>query len=371
MLKRTVLYDVYKDYDGVKLIDFGGWELPVNFEAGIIGEHMAVRENAGLFDVSHMGEITVEGETAETFINWLVTNDVASMHDNQCMYSPMCYPDGGVVDDLLVYRYSRVKYLLVVNASNIEKDYKWISEENEWIKKSSSKPDLENISGKMSQIAFQGPKAVDYMKELVGAEAAQIKFFHFRDDLKIAGKSAIISRTGYTGEDGFEIYIANEDAADVWNTLYQSTRDRGVIPCGLGARDTLRFESKLPLYGHELTKDISPLEANLSYFVKLEKDDFCGKDALVSQKENGIPRSLRGCEMVDRGVPRAGYTVHLNGEEIGFVTSGTKSPMLNKFLGLVLVKRGLGLKTGDEIEVAINGKLKKAKLVKTPFYKNT
>ncbi|RKX89166.1 MAG: glycine cleavage system aminomethyltransferase GcvT [Spirochaetes bacterium] len=371
MLKRTVLYDVYKNYDGVKLIDFGGWELPVNFNAGIIGEHMAVRENAGLFDVSHMGEITVEGETAEAFINWLVTNDVAAMHDNQCMYSPMCYPDGGVVDDLLVYRYSSVKYLLVVNASNIEKDYTWISEENEWIKKSSLKPALENISGRMSQIAFQGPKAVDYMKELVGPEVADIKFFHFRDDLKIGSKTVIISRTGYTGEDGFEIYMANEDAADVWNTLYQSTRDRGVVPCGLGARDTLRFESKLPLYGHELTKDISPLEANLSYFVKLDKDDFCGKDALVSQKENGIPRSLRGCEMIDRGVPRAGYTVHLNGEEIGFVTSGTKSPMLNKFLGLVLVKRGIGLKTGDEIEVAINGKLKKAKLVKTPFYKNT
>lgn len=371
MLKRTVLYDVYKNYDGVKLIDFGGWELPVNFKTGIIGEHMAVRENAGLFDVSHMGEITVEGEKGEELINWLVTNDISAMHDNQCMYSPMCYPDGGVVDDLLVYRYNRNKFLVVVNASNIEKDYKWISEENEWIRNTSVKPSLENISGRISQIAFQGPKAESYLKELVGPEVGDIDFFHFRDDLKIDGKSAIISRTGYTGEDGFEIYIANEDAAHIWDFLYNSTRDRGVIPCGLGARDTLRFESKLPLYGHELTKDISPLEANLSYFVRLDKKDFCGKSALAAQKEKGIPRTLRGCEMVDKGVPRAGYTVHLNGKEIGFVTSGTKSPILNKFLGLVLITRGTGLKIGDEIEVNINGKYKKARLVKTPFYKNT
>ncbi len=371
MLKRTVLYDVYKNYEGVKLIDFGGWELPVNFEKGIIGEHMAVRENAGLFDVSHMGEITVEGEKSEEFINWLVTNDISAMHDNQCMYSPMCYPDGGVVDDLLVYRYTTKKYLLVVNASNVDKDFAWIAEENEWIKKASVKPVLENISGRMSQIAFQGPKAEGYMKELVGPEVADIEFFHFRDDLLIHGKKAIISRTGYTGEDGFEIYIANEDAADVWNFILDATKDKGVLPCGLGARDTLRFEAKLPLYGHEITKDISPLEANLSYFVHLEKEDFCGKSALVAQKENGIPRTLRGCEMVDKGVPRAGYTVHLNGKEIGFVTSGTKSPILNKFLGLVLIVRGSGLKIGDEIEININGKLKKARLVKTPFYKNT
>ncbi len=371
MLKRTVLYNVYKDYDDVKLIDFGGWELPVNFGKGIIAEHMAVRENAGLFDVSHMGEITVEGPKSEEFINYLVTNDVAAMHDNQCMYSPMCYPDGGVVDDLLVYRYSPSKYLLVVNASNVDKDFAWISSENDWIKKASEKPVLENISGRMSQIAFQGPKAEAYMKELVSPRVADIEFFHFRDDITIDGKKAIISRTGYTGEDGFEIYVANDDAVPVWNYLLHGTEDRGVLPCGLGARDTLRFESKLPLYGHELTKDISPLEANLSYFVRLDKDDFCGKSALAAQKANGIPRTLRGCEMVDKGVPRAGYTVHLKGKEIGFVTSGTKSPILNKFLGLVLITRGTGLKIGDEIEVNINGKLKKAKLVKTPFYKNT
>ncbi len=371
MLKRTALYDVYKNYDGVKLVDFGGWELPVNFKDGIIAEHMAVRKNAGLFDVSHMGEITVEGRKSEEFINWLVTNDIASMHDNQCMYSPMCYPDGGVVDDLLVYRYSPDKYLLVVNASNIEKDYSWISEENEWIKSASEKPSIENISNRISQIAFQGPEAAGYMNELVGPQIEDIKFFHFRDDLKIHGKDTIISRTGYTGEDGFEIYLSSEDVVDVWNFLLESTKNKGVIPCGLGARDTLRFESKLPLYGHELTRNISPLEANLSYFVHLEKRNFCGHSALKAQKENGIPRTLRGCEMIDRGVPRAGYSVHLNGENIGFVTSGTKSPMLNKFLGLVLIKRGIGLKTGDEIEVNINGKLKKAKLVKTPFYKNT
>lgn len=372
MLKRTPLYDVYKDYKGAKLIDFGGWELPVNFEAGIIAEHMVVRENAGLFDVSHMGEITVEGPGSEDFVNWLVTNDVKSMHDYQCMYSPMCYPEGGVVDDLMVYRYSPEKYLLVVNAANTDKDFSWISKENDYVKKASNLPKIENVSASYGQIAFQGPKANEYSRELIGDVVDDIQFFHFKDGIEIAGEKCIISRTGYTGEDGFEIYCSSEKVADVWNEILQKTSDKGVLPCGLGARDTLRFEAKLPLYGHELTKDITPLEANLSVFVKLEKEDFCGKDALVKQKENGVPRSLRGIEMVDRGVPREHYKVFsVEGDEIGTVTSGSKSIMLDKFCGLVLIKRGIGLKIGDEIEVEIGKKRRRARLVKTPFYKQT
>ncbi len=370
MLKRTPLFDVYKDYEGAKLIDFGGWELPVNFSSGIIAEHMIVRENAGLFDVSHMGEITVEGDTSEAFLNWLLPNNVLRMKENQCLYSPMCYSDGGVVDDLLVYKYNRKKYLLVVNASNASKDYKWITQENEWVKKELNLPEFENLSETMSSIAFQGPKSTEYLAKMAGAEVKDIDFFYFRDDLKINGIDCIISRTGYTGEVGYEIYVDRKDAPSVWSYILDTTKDKGVLPVGLGARDTLRFESKLPLYGHELTKDISPLEANLGYFIDLENDDFCGKDALVKQKQNGIPRSLRGCEMIDKGIPREGYKVFLDGKEVGHVTSGTKSPMLNKFCGLVLIKRDLGLKLGDEIQIDIKGKLKKAKLVKTPFYKN-
>jgi aminomethyltransferase len=370
MLKRTPLFDVYKDYEGAKLIDFGGWELPVNFASGIIAEHMVVRENAGLFDVSHMGEITVDGDTSEAFLNWLLPNNVIGMKENQCLYSPMCYPDGGVVDDLLVYKYNKNKYLLVVNASNVEKDYRWITQENDWVKEKSNLPGFKNLSDSMSSVAFQGPKSTEYLAEMAGSEVNDINFFYFRDDLKINGIDCIISRTGYTGEVGYEIYVDRKDAPGVWSFILDSTKDKGVLPVGLGARDTLRFEAKLPLYGHELTKDITPLEANLGYFIDLEGDDFCGKNALAEQKKNGIPRSLRGCEMIDKGIPREGYKVLLDSREVGHVTSGTKSPMLNKFCGLVLIERGLGLKLGDEIQIDIKGKLKKAKLVKTPFYKN-
>lgn len=415
MLKRTPLYEVYKNYPGVKLIDFGGWELPVQFEAGIIEEHMAVRKNAGLFDVSHMGEITVEGEKAEDFVHWLVTNDVKGMHDNQVIYTLMCYPHGGVVDDLLVYKYNNKKYLLVVNAANIEKDFKWITEENEFIKKvknsgaccectgcqsggsknNKSKTEdnlldcgnilrIENISNRVAQLAFQGPNAEKYFQKLVKVNLSEITFFTFRDNveieidksIKLGTKStpdsvkALVSRTGYTGEDGFEIYLNPEDAPFVWETIIKNFKKDGVLPCGLGARDTLRFEAKLPLYGHEISENITPLEAGLKYFVKFEKDDFCGKEALIKQEEKGVPRTLRGVEMVEKGVPRAGYKVFKNGEEIGFVTTGAKSPMLDKFVALILVKKGV-LKPEDTCHIEISGKLKEAKTCKTPFYKNT
>lgn len=372
MLKRTPLYDVYRDYEGVKIVEFGGWELPVQFSEGIIKEHLAVRKNAGLFDVSHMGEIIVEGPGSEAYIDWLVTNDVKSMEDYQCLYSPMCYPEGGVVDDLLIYRYSPEKYLLVVNASNSDKDYEWIARGNPKANSPEKPKRIENLSNDFGQLAFQGPMANQYMREILGDIVDQIGFFHFTEGIRIAGHECIASRTGYTGEDGFEIYCSSDAVADIWNELLERTGDKGVLPCGLGARDTLRFESKLPLYGHELTKDISPLEANLSVFVHLEGDDFCGKEALSLQKEKGIPRSLRGCEMIDRGVPREHYRVFsIEGEEIGVVTSGSKSIMLDKFCGLVLIKRGIGLKVGDEIEIEINNKRRRASLVKTPFYKNT
>ncbi len=372
MLKRTPLYEVYKEYSGVKLIDFGGWELPVNFEPGIISEHLAVRKNAGLFDVSHMGEVLVEGPESTAFLDWLVTNDVTSMENEQCLYSPMCYPDGGTVDDLMVYRFHENGYLVVVNAANTEKDFRWISEENDWAREGRKMPEVSNVSSDWAQIAFQGPNANAYLKEIAGEVVDEIGFFRFKNGIDIAGASCLISRTGYTGEDGFEIYCAAGKAPDVWNELLEKTKDRGVLPCGLGCRDTLRFEAKLPLYGHELTESITPLEANLKAFVNLDGDDFCGKKALAEQKVQGIPRSLRGCKMIDRGVPRHEYPVFMpGGEEIGFVTSGSKSPMLEGFFGLVLIQRGIGLKFGDQIEIEINGKRKRAELVRTPFYKRT
>lgn len=370
MLKRTPLFNTYKDYEGVKLIDFGGWELPVNFKAGIIAEHMAVRKNAGLFDVSHMGEIIVEGKNAEDYVDWLVTNDVKQIHVNQVIYTLMCYPHGGVVDDLLVYKYSNEKYFLVVNASNVDKDFKWIKEENPKALEYNKSLKIENLSNQFAQLAFQGPNAEKYLQQLTSYDLSSIKFFHFADNVEIAGKKVLISRTGYTGEDGFEIYLPNEDAPALWTKIINTFEKDGVLPCGLGARDTLRFEAKLPLYGQEIDKDITPLEANLKFFVKLDKTDFCGKDALIKQKENGIPRTLRGCEMIDKGVPRHNNKVFKDGIEIGHVTTGSKSPMLNKFVALILIKRGI-VKLGDIVEIEIHGKLKKAKIVKTPFYKNS
>jgi len=372
MLKRTPLYDVYSDYEGVKIIEFGGWELPVNFAAGIIKEHLAVRQNAGLFDVSHMGEIFVEGPESERYIDWLVTNNVTGMKDHECLYSPMCYPDGGVVDDLMIYRFSPEKYMLVVNAANIEKDYEWITEKNPRAGSTERPAGIVNHSPDYALLAFQGPMAGRYLQKIAGETVDEIGAFRFREGFSIAGHECIISRTGYTGEDGFEIYCSSGAAGDVWQELLERTADKGVLPCGLGARDTLRFESKLPLYGHELSADISPFEANLSIFVHFNGDDFCGRDALLEQKEKGVPRSLRGCEMIDRGVPREHYKVFsTEGEEIGFVTSGSKSIMLDKFCGLVLIKRGIGLRVGDEIDIEINSRRKRARLVKTPFYKNT
>ncbi len=373
-MKKTPLYDIYSTYDGVKIIEFGGWDLPVNYATGIIEEHTAVRTSAGLFDVSHMGEFIVSGAGSKEYVDWLVTNSLSSIGDGEVIYTPMCYPDGGVVDDLIIYQFSEEHLLLVVNAANIEKDFAWVTEENPRAADGSipAGVSITNVSAQYCQLAVQGPRAETIMRKLY-PEAGDIKFFTFRDGVALAAAEVLISRTGYTGEDGFEIYCDSGDAAAVWNAVLENGAPEGLVPCGLGARDTLRLEAKLPLYGHEITEKISPLEANLSYFVNLEGEDFCGRDALLAQKESGIPRTLRGIIMVDRGVPREGYPVYrVDGDTpIGQVTSGAKSPTLDAFIGLVLMERGSGLKIGDEIEVEIHRKRKKAKLVKTPFYKNT
>lgn len=358
-LKRTPLYEIHRGLGG-KLIDFGGWELPVQY-SGIIEEHQQVRSAAGLFDVSHMGEITVRGRDAEKFIQKLVTNDISNQKDFQVVYSPVCYPDGGIVDDLLVYKYNSGNYLLVVNASNTDKDFAWMQQNTE------GEVELENVSAAFAQIAIQGPGAEAILQKLIHFDLGEIRFYHFKPDIMIAGVDTIVSRTGYTGEDGFEIYIPAEYAVLIWEKLMEAGKEDGLLPAGLGARDTLRFEAALPLYGQEISRDISPLEAGLGKFVKLDKQEFIGKEALVSQLEKGIPRKLVGFEMLDRGIPRSHYAVQADGASIGFVTTGSYSPTLAKNIGLSLVDSAFA-DEGTVIDILVRGKALKGKVTRIPFY---
>ncbi|WP_391116046.1 glycine cleavage system aminomethyltransferase GcvT [Psychrobacillus sp. L3] len=360
-LKRTPLFNDYATYGG-KTIDFGGWELPVQFSS-IKEEHEAVRTKAGLFDVSHMGEITVIGPKAEDFLQMLITNDVSKLVIGQAQYTAMCYEDGGIVDDLLVYKKEENNYLLVVNASNIEKDFEWMKQN------APGDVDLNNKSDEFGLLALQGPLAQSILQKLTSNNLDEIGFFRFADNIEVAGKTVLISRTGYTGEDGFEIYAASNDVSDLWRSILEAGKEDGLLPCGLGARDTLRFEACLPLYGQELSKDISPLEAGLGFVVKLKKEkDFNGKSVLANQKENGAPRKSIGIEMIDKGIPRTGYPVFVGEKQIGFVTTGTQSPTLKKNIGLALIDATFA-ELGQELEVEIRNKRLKAVTVATPFYK--
>lgn len=360
-LQKTPLYDVYSEY-GAKTIDFGGWDMPVQF-SGIKEEHEAVRTKAGIFDVSHMGEVTVKGNDSLDFLQKLLTNDFSKLKDGGAMYTAMCYENGGVVDDLLVYKIADGDYLLVVNAANAEKDYNWLKEH------ATGDVEIENVSDEYALIAIQGPKAQSVLQKISkNTDLSDIGFFKFKSDVDLNGAKALVSRTGYTGEDGFEIYCRPEDAKKIWSDLLESGKDEGVVPCGLGSRDTLRFEAGLALYGQELSPEISPLEAGLGFAVKVNKDaDFIGKEALANQKENGVPRKLAGIEMLDRGIPRTGYRVLSGDKEIGHVTSGTQSPTLKKNVGLILIDSDYN-EVGNEVEVEVRKKRLKAKIVKTPFY---
>jgi aminomethyltransferase len=358
-LKRTPLYETYKDH--AKMIPFGGWEMPVQF-SGIKEEHEAVRTRAGLFDVSHMGEVEVSGPDALALVQKLTTNDASKLQVGDAQYSLMCYPDGGTVDDLLVYRTGENTYLLVINAGNIDKDVEWIQRHTQ------GDVTVKNVSAETGQLALQGPLAEKVLQKLTGTDLSEIKFFKFKQDVEIAGVKALVSRTGYTGEDGFEIYLKAEDAPVLWNAILEAGKEEGVLPCGLGARDTLRFEARLPLYGQELSETISPIEAGVGFAVKPEKGEFIGRDVLAKQKAEGAPRKLVGLEMIDRGIPRHGYSVYKNGEKIGEVTTGTQSPTLKKNVGLALIASEHA-ELDAVVEVDVRGKLLKAKVVKTPFYK--
>ena len=370
MDRRTPLYETEKAL-GAKFTSFGGWELPVSY-SDILKEHHAVRNAAGLFDVSHMGEIIIEGRDALSFVNRLVTNDIVPAPLNKILYSPMCYENGTVVDDILIYKISDTKLLLVVNAGNIEKDEAWIRSHL------AGDVTVENISDKIVQLALQGPESEAIIRKIIDDENAVLPGFYWFTETMLLGKDGqpplkvLLSRTGYTGEDGFEIYLdisdnGKSDAERLWNGILEAGRDKGILPVGLGARDTLRLEAALPLYGHELSDAITPLEAGLKFFVKLSKEDFIGREALARQSEQGIKRKLYGFEMVDRGIPRNGYEVMMNGNKIGYVTSGGPLPSLGINGGLALLD-DTGLSAGDDIGIMIRDRVCGAKIVPTPFY---
>ncbi|HEY8910392.1 MAG TPA: glycine cleavage system aminomethyltransferase GcvT [Desulfosporosinus sp.] len=358
--KRTPLYAEHMAAKA-KLIDFGGWEMPVQY-AGVIEEHHAVRTKAGLFDVSHMGEIAVHGKEALGFVQMLVTNDASRLEDGGILYSPMCYPNGGIVDDLLIYRNDAEHFLLVVNASNTDKDYTWMLKQvNDFNVR------VDNVSDQYAQLALQGPLAEEILQRITNVNLTKLKYYTFTNGV-IDGSQCLISRTGYTGEDGFEIYTAPQYGRQLWRKILDIGGPEGVEPIGLGARDTLRFEARLPLYGNELGAEISPLEAGLGSFVELAKQAFVGKLALQAQKEQGVTRKLVGLEMIGRGIARSHYPLQKNGEDIGFVTSGSFSPTLNKNIALGLICADLAVQ-GEMLDVLIRGKAVQAKIIPTLFYK--
>lgn len=359
-LKKTPLHQVHVT-SGAKMVPFAGWDMPVQYK-GLAVEHEAVRTKVGLFDVSHMGEVDVDGPEALEFVDYLVVGDVKSLEPGKVLYSMMCYENGGIVDDLLVYRKAENSFLLVINAGNIEKD-------DEWIREQAKSYDVyaRNRSDEYAQLAIQGPLAQTVLQKVTDVDLDGIGFFEFKENVSVFGMEAIVSRTGYTGEDGFEIYCAPESAEKIWNELLEVGAPEGIEAAGLGARDTLRFEATLPLYGHEIDKDVTPLEAGLAYFVHLDGDDFIGKDALLKQKAEGLELKLVGFELVDKGVPRQGYSVQHNGDVIGKVTTGYKAPTLGKVIGLALVDIEY-TKLGTEFDVDIRGKLKKAVVISKRFY---
>lgn len=359
--KQTPLYETHLRYGG-RIVEFGGWLLPVQY-TGIKEEHQAVRKRAGLFDVSHMGEVRVTGANSLNFLQNLVTNDVSRLTNNQVLYTPMCYPNGGTVDDLLVYKKQDKDYLLVINAANVEKDFEWMQNctQNFDIK-------LENISTQMAQLALQGPLSQQILEKLTRVPLSELKYYWFWPDIEVAGKKVLLSRTGYTGEDGFEIYCSPVDAVTIWDSILEAGTSEGILPVGLGCRDTLRFEACFPLYGHELSSDISPIEAGIGMFVKLDKGDFIGCEVLRKQKLNGTARKIVGFEMVDRGVARAGYSVTQADREIGTVTTGSYAPSLDKNLGLAFIQSDHA-KLGQAIAIQIRGKNVSAQIIAKPFYK--
>jgi aminomethyltransferase len=355
-LKKTPLNEIERELGG-KMVDFGGWELPVQY-SGILEEHAAVREHAGIFDVSHMGELTVKGKDALTLLQRATCNDVSKLENGRAQYNGLLYPTGGFVDDILIYRNSPDDYFVVVNASNSDKDFEWLADVAKGMD-----AEVRNVSSEYAQLAIQGPEAERLLQAITDVDLAPIKYYRFSNG-SVDGVAAIVSRTGYTGEDGFEIYVAPAEAP----RLMRKIVDAGAKPCGLGARDTLRLEAKMALYGNDIDETTTPLEADLGWIVKVDKGEFFGRDVLQREKAEGPRRKLVGFEMVDRGIARHGYPVVDGSEEVGVVTSGTHSPTLKKALGLAYLPLDKSA-PGTEFMVLIRGKETRARVVPTPFYK--
>ena len=359
MGKKTPLYHAHMNAKG-KMVDFANFTLPVQY-CGVIAEHMAVRTKAGLFDVSHMGEILCTGKDALANLQYMLTNDFSNMTDGQARYSPMCNENGGTVDDLIVYKRGENDYFIVVNAANKDKDYEWM------LAHQFGDVAFTDISDKVAQIALQGPKAIDILRRVADSKSIPEKYYTAVFDGNISGINCVISRTGYTGEDGVEVYLDGDDAEKLWNLLLETGKEDGLIPCGLGARDTLRLEAAMPLYGHELNSETSPLECGLRFAVKMAKEDFIGKTAMLHNEENSRVRV--GLKAISRGIIRENASVYLDDTEIGQTTSGTHFPFLGYSGAIALLNQKCAIGTVVEV-MTRNGKIK-AEVVALPFYKRT
>ena len=358
---KTTLYEQHKLL-GAKIVPFSGWLMPLSYRS-VLEEHNIVRTSCGLFDVSHMGEIFVEGDDSERFLNWLTINDVKKLKEGRGQYTAILNHEGGVIDDLLLYKLSDKKFLLCVNASNIQKDYVWISE-----KAHDFNVTVHDKSDEYAQFALQGPKSLDCLKNILPADelekAATLKYTQICE-VRLVNTTAYIARTGYTGEKGYEIYLKNHAAIPTWNALING--DEPVLPIGLGARDTLRLEACYLLYGNDMDETISPLEAGISWAVKIEKGPFIGRDRLVEMKEAGVPRKLIAFKLLDKGVARQGMELYLGDEKIGYVTSGSVLPTLGGSGGMALVNHN-SLKVDDKFEIDVRGKRKSASVLAKPLY---
>jgi len=367
-LKTTPLHDVHESLEA-RMMGFGGFDMPVQYSS-IIEEHMAVRNDAGLFDVSHMGELLVEGPNALDLIQGLVTNDASKLYDGRAMYTVMCTPEGGIIDDLIVYRRAEDRYMLVLNAANVERDIDWIRDHND------VGAALEDVSDDTALLALQGPKSLEIAQPLLDDDLDDLKFYHFWE--KTGGSfldcdDAIVSRTGYTGEIGLELYVSADEAEHVWSTLLERGEEQGLKPAGLGARDTLRLEAGLCLHGNDITEQTNPYEAGLGWLVKMDKGDFVGRDALAEIKENGPDRMLVGFVAAERGIPRHDHIIQSpDGDEIGVVTSGTQSPILDTGIGLGYVPNDpTYTEPGQSLQIASRRRTFQATVRKPPFHEDS
>jgi aminomethyltransferase len=363
-LKRTPLNSAHRRMGG-RMVDFGGWDMPVQYPGGTVEEHLRTRTHAGLFDVSHMGEIEVRGSAAIVFINSITSNDASKLVDGQAQYSALTTSEGTVIDDLVVYRFADDHLMLVVNAGTTAKDWDWIESQPR-----DESVELRNVSSDYCQVALQGPDAPGILQKLTDLRLDDIKYYHFAQGA-VDGIGAIVSRTGYTGEDGFEVYAAAGSAEQLWNKVLDAGNagsPTGVMPCGLAARNTLRLEAGMALYGHEIDETTTLLEANLGWICKFNKGDFVGREALLKQKEEGVRRRLVGFEISERGIARDGQDVVIDGTRVGRVTSGSPAPFLKKNIGLAYVPAEVAVE-GQAIQIDVRGRLVAAEIVKTPFYK--